>query len=111
MINYIADNTVTFEGNNVALICNVTNDVNSSLEIMWYHEGELIVVEDHDNLAIENTTDKITGQVQSVLSFTPVNHSYKGEYKCSALNHLECVAEEKTNLIVECKLLFLYTVS
>ena len=106
MINSITDNTVAFEGNDVALICNVTNDVNSSLEIMWYHEGELIVAKDHDNLTIENTTDGITGQVQSVLSFTPVHHNYKGEYKCSALNHLECVAEEKTNLIVECKLSF-----
>ena len=110
VINYITGNTVTFEGNDVTLICNVTNDVNSSLEIMWYHEGELLVDEDHNDLNITNTTNSITGQVQSVLSFIPVRYTHKGEYKCSALNHLKCVAEENTLLTVECKLFCIHNI-
>lgn len=102
VINYITDNTVAFEGENLNLICNVTNDINSSIVIMWYHESELIVDEHHKNLMIRNHASNVAGQLQSVLSFNPVYHTDKGEYKCRALNHLECVAEANTSLTVEC---------
>ena len=106
VISHITGNTVTFEGGSIVLICNVTNDVDSSLEITWQHNNRSIA--DHDRMTISNTTDGATGQVQSMLYIDPVNRTDKGEYKCSALNHLECVAEAITNLTVECKLFSLY---
>ena len=102
VISHITGNTVTFEGGSIVLICNVTNDVDSSLEITWQHNNKSIA--DHDHMMISNTTDGATGQVQSMLYIDPVNRTDKGEYKCSALNHLKCVAEATTNLTVECKL-------
>ena len=36
----------------------------------------------------------------------PVNRTDKREYKCSALNHLKCVAEATTNLTVECNYIY-----
>ena len=98
IIKYISQNVVTYEGEDVALMCNVTNDIDSDLKITWYHEGNLV-----DNAH----TDYVAGQAKSVLKFSPVHRTDGGEYKCSALNHLQCVAEAKTNLTVECKLLIL----
>ena len=109
VISHITSNTVTFEGGSIVLICNVTNDVDSSLEITWQHNNRSIA--DHDRMTISNTTDGATGQVQSMLYIDPVNRTDKGEYKCSALNHLKCVAEATTNLTVECKLFSLYPYS
>ena len=66
VISHITGSTVTFEGGSVALICNITNDVDSSLEITWQHNNRSIA--DHDHMMSSNTTDGATGQVQSMLS-------------------------------------------
>ena len=52
------------------------------MHIDWYYsDGAKIESEDKHRL-VYNVTDPVTGQVQSVLLFDPVNHTDSGEYIC-----------------------------
>ena len=106
VINFIINNTITFEGNKVNLICNATNDVDAinPLSIDWYNSEGVKLQADNMRILVYNTTDPVTGQVQSVLLFDRVNHTDSGEYTCHAFNDNDCYTESKTNLTVECEL-------
>jgi len=87
------------------LICNATNDVDAinPLSIDWYNFKRIKLEADDRHVLVYNTTDTVTGQVQSMLLFDPVNHTDSGEYTCRALNDDDCYTEDKTNLTVECE--------
>jgi len=105
VINFITKETVVFEGHKVTLICNATNDVDAvaSLRIKWYNVKGAMVKSKNKHRLVYDRTDPVTGQVQSVLLFDPVNHTDSGEYTCHAFNDYDCYTEDKTNLTVECK--------
>jgi len=105
IISFITKKIVAFEGNKVILICNATNDVDAitSLRINWYNTKGAQVKSENKHKLIYSTTDSVTGQIQSVLLFDPVNHTDSGEYICRAFNDDDCYTEDKTNLTVECK--------
>ena len=105
-INYITSSIVTFKGNQVSIICNATNDVNAinPLRMEWYNFEDVRVELESKHSLVYNTTDPVTGQVQSVLLFDPVNHTDSGEYTCHTFNDNDCYTEAKTNLTVECTL-------
>ena len=89
-------------------MCNATNDEDAvnPLTIAWYNsEGEKVESNDEHILAL-STTDPVTGQVQSVLLFDPVNHTDGGEYTCHAFNDNDCYTEDKTILTVKCKCIY-----
>ena len=109
VIDFITNNTVTFEGNKVNLNCIATNDVDAvtPLTIEWYNsEGLKLKTEGKHEFAY-NTTDPNIGQVQSVLLFDPVNYTDSGEYTCHAFNDNDCYTEDKTNLTVECEIIII----
>jgi len=106
-IVHITNDTVVFEGNKTTLMCNATNDGDAvnPLTIVWYNlKGEKVKSNDKHTL-VYNTTDQVTGQVQSVLLFDPVNHTDSGEYTCHAFNDDDCYTEDKIILTVKCKTL------
>jgi len=107
VINFISNGTITFEGRKVNLICKATNDVDAinSLSIDWYSSEGIKFKSNGSHLIVHTTTDPVTGQVQSVLLFDPVNHTDSGEYTCHAFNDVDCYTEDKTNLTVECKVI------
>ena len=92
------------------MICNATNDVDAinPLSIDWYNSDGVKLVADERHVLVYSTTDPVTGQVQSVLLFDPVNHTDSGEYTCHAFNDNDCYTEDKTNLIVECEIIWSY---
>ena len=106
VIHFISDETITFEGRKVNLMCNATNDVDAinSLSVDWYSSEGVRVESDDKHILVYNTTDPVTGQVQSVILFDPVNRTDSGEYTCHAFNDVDCYTENKTNLTVECKI-------
>ena len=108
-INSITNNTITFKGNKVYLICNATNDVDAinPLRIHWYKAKGVSLEADNRHIVIHNSTALVTGQVQSVLLFDPVNHTDSGIYTCRAFNDEDCYTEEKINLTVECEKILL----
>ena len=85
-------------------MCNATNDEDAvnPVTIVWYNsKGEKLESKD-GHILIYNTTNPVTGQVQSVLLFDPVNHTDSGEYTCHAFNAKDCYAEDKIELTVKC---------
>ena len=85
-------------------MCNATNDEDAvnPVTIVWYNsKGEKLESKD-GHILIYNTTDPVTGQVQSVLLFDPVNHTDSGEYTCHAFNDVDCYTDKKINLTVKC---------
>ena len=87
-------------------MCTATNDEDAvnPLTIAWYNsEGEKVESND-EHLLVYNTTDPLTGQVQLVLLFDPVNHTDSGEYTCHAFNDNDCYTEDKIILTVKCML-------
>lgn len=87
----------------MSLLCNASNDADAieRLQIVWYN-SEGIIVKPSGRHLLYNTTDRVTGQVQSVLLFDPVNYTDSGEYTCRASNHNNSYSETKTNLTIEC---------
>jgi len=85
-------------------MCNATNDKDAitSLTIVWYSPKGIKLPLNHKNILVLSTTDPVTGQVQSVLLFDPVNHTDSGEYTCRAFNDDDCYTEDKTDLTVKC---------
>jgi len=105
IIANITNDSVAFEGNRTALMCNVVNDKDAvnPLTVFWYNsEGEKLK-SNAGHLYVYNTTDPVTGQVQSVLLFDPVNHTDSGEYTCRAFNDDDYYTENKFVLTVKCK--------
>jgi len=100
---------VVFEGNKTTLICNVTNDEDAvnPLTIIWYNSERLKFVSDGKRILVNNTTDPVTGQVQSVLLFDPANHTDSGKYICHAFNDDDCYTEATTTLTVKCKFIII----
>jgi len=85
-------------------MCNATNDEDAvdPVTIVWYNsKGEVVKSED-SRIRIDNTVDLVTGQVQSLLLFDPVNSTDSGEYTCHAFNDIDCYTKDKINLAVEC---------
>ena len=104
IINYISDEIVSYEGRKVVLTCVVTNDVDAvgQLRIVWYNFVGNQVKPENGHILVYNRSLSDTGQVESVLSFDPVNHTDHGEYTCRAFNHPHTFVESKTSLNVEC---------
>ena len=106
-ITFITNTTVLFEGSKVILTCNVTNDpdaVANSLQVYWYNpKGLQLKIDTNDGILVYNSTDRNTGQVQSVLVFDSVNRSKTGTYTCRAYNDPESYSEENITLTVECE--------
>ena len=107
-IDFITRDTVTFNGSKINLICNATNDDDavSPLIIEWYNSDGVRLESEGKHKLVYNTTNPVTGQVQSVLLFDPVNYTDTGEYICHAFNDDDCYTENKTNLTVECEVIF-----
>jgi len=109
VINFLINSTISCEGRKVNLICNATNDVDAinPLSINWYDSKGKKFGSDDKHVLVYNTSNPVTGQVQSVLLFDPVNHTDSGEYTCHAFNDDDCYTEDKTNLTVECEILLI----
>jgi len=103
-IAYHSPAIVAFEGNKVNLICNATNDADAinSAQVIWYY-GAMVVKPDGKQVTINNLGNNATGQIQSVLSFDPVNYTNDGVYTCRALNDPLLFTEKNVKLSVECK--------
>ena len=104
-IAYHSPAIVAFEGNKVNLICNATNDVDAikPVQVDWYFR-KMIVKPDEKHVVINDVRNNSTGQIQSVLSFDPVNYTNDGVYTCRAFNDPLCFTESDIKLTVECKL-------
>ena len=102
-IDFISRNVISYDGKKVSLLCNASNGVDAieHIRITWYNSEGAIVKSGGRHL-LYNTTDKLTGQVQSILLFDPVKYTDSGEYTCRTSNHNESYSEAKTNLTVEC---------
>ena len=87
------------------LICNVTNDIDaiSPVQVDWYYKA-MVVKPDEYHVVISNKRNNATGQIQSVLSFDPINYTNDGVYTCRAFNDPLCFTESNIKLTVECKL-------
>ena len=107
-ITYISDQTVSFEGRKVKLTCNATDDVDADypVQIKWYNSKGKQVEIVNKQVLIYSNINNVTGEIQSVLLFDPVNHTDTGRYTCRAYNHPQCYNEDKVNLTVECELPF-----
>ena len=101
---------VAFEGNQVDLVCNATNDPDATypVQVSWYY-GESLFKPDGENVMINSERNNATGKINSVLSFNSVNYTNDGVYACQVFNHPLSYAENKIQLTVECKLHRLYT--
>ena len=70
------------------------------MQIVWYNKdnvtisGQQHVIESRDN---------ITTELQSTISFDPVNRSDEGVYTCRAFNHPQSYIELKTEVNFECE--------
>jgi len=86
------------------------NDIDAvqPLRIKWYNSKSKQVQIANMNVIVYNNTNNVTGEIQSILLFDPVNHTDTGMYTCRAYNHPQCYNEEKVNLTVECELFSVY---
>ena len=102
---HITDDTVVFEGNKTTLMCSATNDDDAinPLTIVWFNSKGMKLESNHNHVLVRSTTDPVTGQVQSVLLFDPVNYTDSGEYTCHAFNDNDYYTEAKIILTVKCK--------
>ena len=85
-------------------MCNATNDEDAvkPVTIVWNNSKGKIVKSKDSRIQIYDTADLVTGQVQSLLLFDPVNCTDSGEYTCRAFNDIDCYTEDKINLTVKC---------
>ena len=86
-------------------MCNASNDADAihAVQIKWYDSHGKEVHNDKTHI-IHNINDTITGQLQSVFHFDPVNRNDSQIYTCKAFNHPESCVETKSQLSVECKI-------
>ena len=104
-ITYYSPAIVAFEGNEVDLICNATNDVDAinPMQVSWYYRA-MLIKPDGKYVVINNIRNNATGQIHSVLSFNPVNYTNDGVYTCQAFNQPLSFTENNIKLTVECEL-------
>jgi len=104
-ITYISNAAVSFEGKKIKLTCNATNDEDAdyAVQIKWYNSNGKQVQIVNKHVLVYSNTNNVTGEIQSVLLFDPVNHTDTGMYTCRAYNHHQCYNEDKANLTVECE--------
>ena len=90
-------------------MCNATNDGDAidPVQISWY-KGTQQLKPDGNHVIIYSKHNNITDQIHSILVLDSVNITDDGEYFCRAFNNPLCYTESKTNLIVECKFLYIY---
>ena len=102
-ITNISSNTVTFEGDQVKMLCSVLNDADAILPvtIVWYNPKGVQLVSDGQHTL--NETNIASGQKRSILSLYPVNRTDDGVYTCRVFNDKECYSESKINLTIECE--------
>ena len=88
------------------------NDIDAvqPLRIKWCNSKSKQVQIANKNVIVYNKTNNVTGEIQSILLFDPVNHTDTGMYTCRAYNHPQCYNEQKVNLTVECELFSVYKV-
>jgi len=88
------------------------NDIDAvqPLRIKWNNSKGKQVRIANKNVLVYNNTNNVTGEIQSILLFDPVNHTDTGMYTCRAYNHPQCYNEEKVNLTVKCELFSVYKV-
>lgn len=103
-ITFINDSVTVLEGVKVNLSCivNTGTGCKHPLDIQWYKSGSILRA--NQRVDIYNITHEVTGYVQSVLSFDPVNHTDNGVYTCRALSKPESYTEANVSLTVECEL-------
>ena len=87
---------VTIEGDKVKLICNATNDEDSTDPINWYN-GTQLLRPDGKHVIIYNEHDNVTNQLHSILVLDSVNHTDDGEYICQAFTYPFCFVENTIN--------------
>ena len=77
-----------FVGNDITLTCDIQLsevlivNVNVSVMVEWYRDGSRL--SDSTRISITTTTAG-SSEVQSRLSFRPVNYSDSGRYRCTAI--------------------------
>ena len=103
----LSGNATVVEGENVSLVCEVTNDPDAieDVTIRWFDNNDHILRNDDDRITISNTAETHPNRtVMSTLTIDPVIHQDAGQYKCVALNHPQLMVNNTTQLTVECKL-------
>ena len=106
IINYYSPAIVTFEGNEVELVCSATNDVDAinPVQVSWYYRS-MLIKPDGENVVINNTRDNATDEIHSVLSFNSINFTNDGVYTCRAFNNPQSFTENQIKVTVECELI------
>ena len=104
IINYYSPAIVTFEGNEVELVCSATNDVHAinPVQVSWYYRS-MLIKPDEENVAINITRDNATDKIHSVLSFNSINSTNDGVYTCRAYNNPQSFTENQIKVTVECE--------
>ena len=106
IITFISKHTVSLEGEEIALICVVMNDIDAiSLQINWYKESSLVRPKKH-HMHINETAVAST-KLTSALLFNAVSRNDDGWYTCRAFNHNNSFSESKTKLIVQCMVIII----
>ena len=103
----LSENATVVEGENVSLVCEVTNDPDAieDVTIRWFDNNNHRLRDQDDRITISNTTETHPSRtVMSTLTIDPVIHQDAGQYRCVALNHPELMVNDTTQLTVECKL-------
>lgn len=90
------------EGDKVNLLCIINNDAhaNYSLQISWYKDNKLIIL-NGNRISLRNEGSR---QLKSALILEHVIPTDDGVYTCRAYNHPGLYSESKTNLTVECEM-------
>ena len=103
-ISYINPSKILLEGTKSIIKCVAINDQDSDqpLKIQWYDSSGM-QVSDESRIVINNTSNSVTDEVRSELSFDPVNRTDSGVYTCKAFNDPKCYTNKTTTLIVQCK--------
>jgi len=106
-ITYITNPLLTVEGNKTSLTCNATNDADAveSLQIIWYNKDNVTKTGQQH---VIKSKGNITTELQSTISFDPVNRNDEGVYTCRAFNHPQSYIESKTEVNFECEETTLY---
>ena len=106
IINYYSPAIVTFEGNDVELVCSATNDADAInlVQVSWYYRS-MLIKPDGENVVINNTRDNATDEIRSVLSFNSINSTDDGVYTCRAYNNPQSFTENQIKVTVECELI------
>ena len=107
MIVSLSDNATVVEGENVSIVCEVTNDPDAieNVAFRWFNDSNHRLKDLDDRITISNTMETHSNRtVMSTLTIDLVIHQDAGQYRCVALNHPELMVSDTTQLTVQCKL-------